>query len=201
MHTIESLFLAAGLALMASLGCNRDQVQSTRIEKVAPASLPPGHPPMDAPANPMPASEAPPIPRSEANQALTWTLPKGWTTAPAGGMRYATLKPPSQGSAEVSVVMLSGPAGGELANVNRWRAQLGLEPIEAAALASAHKTVTAKAGMVKVFEFNNTGNRMVVGLLAAADGNTWFLKLVGEDGPVTQAKPDFLKLLGTLSLG
>ena len=132
---------------------------------------------------------------------MNWTLPKGWTTAQAGGMRYATLKPASTGNAEVSVVMLSGPAGGELANVNRWRAQLGLPAVEEAALASARKFVKSKAGQVAVFEIANAGNRMVVGLLSTADGNTWFLKLMGGDAPVGEARPDFLKLLGTLNLG
>ena len=199
---IKPVSLAASLALVASLGCNRDQVQTTRLEKSdksALMALPPGHPPMSMPPSSMQTNE--PLPPPEVNQALKWTLPKGWTSAPAGGMRYATLKPPAQGNAEVSVVMFSGPAGGELANVNRWRTQLGLPPIEAAALASARKTVKSKAGVVGVFDFNNAGNRMVVGQLATPDGNTWFFKLVGEVAPVSQALPDFMKLLGTLTLG
>lgn len=141
----------------------------------------------------------PPPPQPLGGQALKWTLPKGWTTGQAGGMRYATLKP--AGNAEVSVVMLSGPAGGELANVNRWRAQLGLPPIDEAALAAARKVVKSKAGTVAVFEFSSAGNGMVVGLLTTTDGNSWFLKLMGADAPVNQAKPDFMKLLGTLALG
>jgi hypothetical protein len=202
-------FLTAGLALVAPLGCNRDRVESARIEKAAPAvnpsmdpaALPPGHPPMTAPTTApgtaMPAGQVPPPPKPQGGQALQWVLPKGWTPGEAGGMRYATLKP--SGKAEVSVVMLSGPAGGELANVNRWRSQLGLPPIEEAAL--TRKVVKSKAGTVAVFEFANAGNRMVVGLLSTTNGNTWFLKLMGEDAAVSQALPGFLQLLGTLNLG
>jgi hypothetical protein len=116
-------------------------------------------------------------------------------------MRYATLKPATSGTVEVSVVVLAGPAGGELANVNRWRSQLGLPPVDDAALPSLRKVVKSKAGPVAVFEFNNAGNRMVVGLVSTPDGHTWFLKLLGEETPVSQTKPDFLKLLGTLTLG
>jgi hypothetical protein len=148
-----------------------------------------------------PAGELPPPPAPGSVQGLQWTLPKGWTSVPAGGMRYATLKPATAGNAEVSVVVLSGPAGGELANLNRWRSQLGLPPVEEAALASLRKVVKSKAGGVVVFELNNTGSRMVVGLLPAPDGHTWFLKLLGDDATVRQIKPDFLKLLGTLTLG
>jgi hypothetical protein len=200
LKNLSPLFLLSGLVVLTSLGCNRDQVQSARIEKTAPpadpAALPPGHPPMGAAPTSMPV---PPPPQPMGGQALKWTLPPGWTTGQAGGMRYATLKP--SGNAEVSVVMLSGPAGGELANVNRWRAQLGLPAIEEGALAATRKVVKAKAGPVAVFEFTNAGNRMVVGLLATTDGNTWFLKLMGGDAPVNEAKPGFMKLLGTLTLG
>lgn len=118
----------------------------------------------------------------------------------ATGLRYATLHPPVAGNLEVSVVMLAGPAGGELANLNRWRAQLGLPSLEAAALVSERKVVRSQAGPVSVFEIGNAGNRMVVGLLTPGNDATWFLKLVGEDTPVRQARPAFLQLLGTLSL-
>jgi hypothetical protein len=101
----------------------------------------------------------------------------------------------------VSVVTLTGPAGGELANVNRWRAQLGLPPIEEAGLSALRKVVSSKAGPVSVYEFSQSGSRMVVGLLSTSEGNTWFLKLAGEDAPVTRAKADFLKLLESLHLG
>lgn len=184
MKKIDLLLLVPGLVLS---GCNRDQVQVARVEKAAPAALPSGHPPVATPAPAM----APPT--------LRWVLPPGWTTGEAGGMRYATLLP--SGKAEVSVMLLAGSAGGELANVNRWRAQLELPPIEEAELATHRKVVPSKAGTVVVFEFANAGKRMVVGLLATPAGDTWFLKLMGEDAPIRQAKPGFLNLLGTLTLG
>jgi hypothetical protein len=61
--------------------------------------------------------------------------------------------------------------------------------------------VKSKAGAVSVFDLTGGSSRMVVGLLSAPTGDTWFLKLTGEDAPVAQAKPDFMKLLGTLTLG
>jgi hypothetical protein len=197
--TIPSLLLV----LVTAQGCNRDQVQSTRIEKTPPAALPPGHPSLpSAPGTPMPpVGEVPPPPAPGSVQGLQWTLPKGWTAAPAGGMRYATLKPPASGTLEVSVVVLAGSAGGELANANRWRAQLGLPPVDEAGLAAWRMAVKSRAGTVAVFEFNSNGNRMVVGFLPAADGHTWFLKLLGDDAAVSRVRPEFMKLLGTLTLG
>jgi hypothetical protein len=115
-------------------------------------------------------------------------------------MRYATLKPAATGKIDVSVVVLPGPAGGELANVNRWRGQIGLPALDEAALAGARKTLTTKAGPVTVYDFSSDGQaqtRLVAGL-ASAEGNTWFVKMVGDAAPVGAARPEFIRLLESL---
>jgi hypothetical protein len=151
----------------------------------------------------MPAGQLPAPPRPSGAGALKWVLPKGWTETPGSGMRYATLIPAGGGKVELSVVVLPGPAGGELANVNRWRGQIGLPPIDESALGAARTAVKSKAGTVAVYDFTSPGqvqSRMVTGLLATADGNTWFLKLMGDAEPVGKAKPAFTKFLGSLHL-
>jgi len=59
-----------------------------------------------------------------------WALPPGWTEEKGSGDRRATLRlggaPPRL---ELSVVKLPGLAGGVLANVNRWRGQMGYPPL------------------------------------------------------------------------
>lgn len=66
-----------------------------------------------------------------------WTLPSGWKEERgAGGERLATLRfGRGDPLLELTVVRLEGTAGGALANVNRWRGQLGLEPVSAGELA------------------------------------------------------------------
>lgn len=116
-------------------------------------------------------------------------------------MRVATLKPPVPGKVEASVVVLPGAAGGELSNVNRWRGQIGLGPIDEKALVAARKPINSKAGAVSVFDFSSEGqtkSRMVAGLISTSDGNTWFLKLVGDAEPVGKAEPDFMRIIGSL---
>jgi hypothetical protein len=149
------------------------------------------------------AGEVPPPPTPTGSAALKWTLPKGWTEEKAGGMRYATLKAPGTGKLDISVVFLPGAAGGELANVNRWRGQIGLGPMGEAALAKARTALKTKAGTVAAFDFTGEGqtkSRMVVGLLTTADGNSWFLKMVGDDAPVGRTKPEFMRFLESLRL-
>lgn len=61
-----------------------------------------------------------------------WELPPGWQEKPASGMRWATIVPVNSSEAhQISLIRLprEGNDAAEylLANVNRWRGQLGLE--------------------------------------------------------------------------
>jgi hypothetical protein len=81
-----------------------------------------------------------------------WVLPPGWTEEKASGDRRATLRLGSaQPRLELSVVRLPGMAGGVLANVNRWRGQMGFPPLSQAEVARETQSLEiggAKATLV-----------------------------------------------------
>ncbi len=191
-YSMKLCLIAAGCALFS--GCSRDDVTHFRVAKSVPAA--PAAPPVTPAAMP---GEVPPAPKP-ASGGLRWTLPKGWAEADAGPMRYATLKVPVTGRIDASVVVLPGPAGGELANVNRWRGQISLPPLDEAGLAAARKVVRTKAGPLHVYDFTSDAapaSRVVAGLTQSG-GNTWFVKLTGDTTAVGAAREDFMKLLGSL---
>ncbi len=179
---------AAALAVvLGASACGRDDVTHFRVPKEPQAAR-----------SPAPAETFAPAPREGAG--LRWTLPKGWTEGAGDPMRFATLKPPVAGKIDASVVVLPGPAGGELANVNRWRGQIGLPPLDEASLANARKVLKTKAGPLKVYDFmsdSKPGSRLVAGLTEAA-GDTWFVKMTGDAEAVGAARADFMQLLGSL---
>lgn len=179
---------ATALAIaLTAVACGRDDVTHFRVPKetqpqaaVAPAGV----------------SE----PERPKGRGLRWTLPQGWTEAAGGQMRFATLKPPVPGKIDASVVVLPGPAGGELANVNRWRGQIGLPALDEPGLQRARKVMKTQAGTLKVYDFRSEGkpgSRLVAGLTEAA-GDTWFVKMTGDADAVGAARDDFMKLLGSL---
>jgi hypothetical protein len=187
--------LAAACALAGFTACDQDGVTHYRVAKASPQGAP------TMPAGMGMQGDVPP-PAAPAGGGLRWTLPKGWSETQGGSMRFASFKVPVKGTVDASVVVLPGPAGGELANVNRWRGQIGLEPLDEAALASARKTLATKAGPLKVYDFTSggaSGKRLVAGL-TEIEGNTWFVKLTGDAGAVGAAREDFMKLLGSLRL-
>lgn len=203
---LPSTLLLAGL-MTAALGCKKDEVARQSVAKPAtpapggaPSSLPDGHPPLGGGGMAgMPAMEAP----SQGALPVAWALPKGWVSTGGTGLRAATLKPAADSSVEVSVIALSGTAGGELANVNRWRGQIGLPPVDEKALAGMRQTLKAPGGPVTVFDLaapSPSKTRMVVGTFLLPSGDSWFFKLNGDADPVGKAKPQFLTLLETIRL-
>ncbi len=62
----------------------------------------------------------------------TWTVPSGWQEGQLAQFLVAKyVIAGADGTAAVNVSSLAGDGGGLLANVNRWRGQLGLPPLEA----------------------------------------------------------------------
>ncbi len=179
---------ALAVALLLPLaGCQRDEVAHFRVPRQAP----------------VPASAELAAPPAPDEGGLQWTLPAGWKETRGGGaMRYATLTAPVTGKVEVTVIRLPGPAGGELANVNRWRNQIGLAPLAEGDLAGARKVLTTKAGPLSVYDFTSAGEkkaRTIAGF-AEIQGESWFLKLTGDAEAVQKARAGFLDLLGSIRL-
>lgn len=150
---------------------------------------------MRVPKDDAPVVAAPAAP--EKSSALRWDAPQGWTELPGSGMRLATLTPPG-GGAEATVVALPGDVGGALANVNRWRGQIGLPAFDEAGLAKSRATIRSSVGPVTVYDFTSEGTkktRVVAGTVSSR-GRMWFFKLSGDAEAVAAARPAFTAMLG-----
>lgn len=135
---------------------------------------------------------------SHSHDRLGWKAPAGWKEEAGSGMRLATLTPPG-GQADLSVIQLDGEAGGDLANINRWRGQLGLEPVASAA--EGAQTIATPAGRAIVVDLKGKDSKALVGAILNHSGDTWFFKLTGPAAAVAEAKPGFLALLRSLKHG
>lgn len=151
------------------------------------------------------AGNVPPPPSPAGFQFLA---PAGWVEQPSTAFRVVNFQVPGNGvpAAEFYVTPLSGTAGGELANVNRWRGQLGLAPVDANDLAGLVTTVTGPAGTFRVFDIASTGPalktgeraRMLVAILMRGD-TSWFFRLTGEVDHVAQQRGSFDAFLKSVS--
>ncbi|MBL8014231.1 MAG: hypothetical protein JNN05_10320, partial [Candidatus Omnitrophica bacterium] len=59
---------------------------------------------------------------------VKWQVPNGWSEIAGGGMRIVSFRNVKEPEAiDVSIVSLSGPAGGLQANLIRWAGQIDLD--------------------------------------------------------------------------
>ena len=190
---------AASLMLFAVAGCDRDSVKvyqaSTNDTVVA---LSPAAAPMAMPAT-MPGGL--PAPDTAAYPKLKFALPDGWKEKPAGQMRVASFEAAQAGkTADVSVIPLGGGAGGDAANVNRWRGQVGLEPLDDTALLKLAEQVEIAGQPAALFDVNGTSPgsgdpARILGVILHREDTAWFFKMTGDSALVENQKPAFVAFL------
>lgn len=124
-------------------------------------------------------------------------IPAGWTQKPAGQMVLAAYQASKGGkTADITVTSFPGDVGGVLANVNRWRGQVGLAPIGAGDLAKETKTIDLASGE-KATVVDVTGQKRLYGLMVPREGKTWFYKMMGDTDVVGSEAPKLVEFAGS----
>ncbi len=144
-----------------------------------------------------------------ANISLQWTLPEGWFSLPADGMRIATFKNKNADSpVECSVVSIPGGAGGIKANVRRWMEQLKLPPLSEEAadryIAGQEQIRSAGGLLVQLVDFGflqkegPASDPSLHAAIVTASGQTFFFKMTGTKVAVRENRDPFLLLCRSL---
>jgi len=127
--------------------------------------------------------------------------PAGWTEQDPGVMRKGSWKiSAAGGSAELAVTAFPGDVGGRMANINRWRGQLGLEPATAE-LYDAIEIAMAGPDQGEIIRLKSKdGTRSTLAVMARKGEVTWFLKLTGDTDAVEASAPAFSKFVAETRL-
>lgn len=121
-----------------------------------------------------------------------WQVPSGWKAAGPKPMRLASFDiPNAAGNGDVSISKLSGNGGGLLANVNRWRGQVGLAPLEAGALAANSKAVATAGGDSGTWVELVGTEKTILGAIVARGEVSWFFKLTAPAPVAAQNRDAF----------
>ncbi|MHC4393155.1 MAG: hypothetical protein ACYS22_17825 [Planctomycetota bacterium] len=136
-----------------------------------------------------------------------WQTPEGWKELPTTAMRRANFAIPAHESVECYVTLLPGMAGGVLSNLNRWRKQMGLDPIERAgldelprrALAGSEGVLVSLEGTFQGMSgTQNAENSKMLGIIATRQGQTVFVKMTGARESIDAEAKNFLALIDSL---
>ncbi len=139
-----------------------------------------------APKSAKPEQAALAAPSGEAS-SLVWQAPGDWVEGKASSMRLASYAIPVESgeAGDVSIVKLSGAAGGLLANVNRWAGQIGLANLSPEGLVEVLQDRTTKYDVdyKLVTLINKETQRAILAGIYDIGGDTVFAKLtISEDG-------------------
>lgn len=151
----------------------------------------------------------PPLLEATGDPPLQYTLPPGWEAKPLAPMRAASFKAIASNGKEldVSVVTLAGAAGGNLANVNRWREQVKLPPIDEATLEQSAEHVRVDHLDFLLFDLasaepigEGSEKQRILAAILDHHGRSWFIKMTGQDEAVASQKNAFADFLRGLKL-
>lgn len=193
-----------GLAAALLAGCGRDDIKVYRIAKTdASAPSTPSTPAMGT--TPPGDMTAPPAADPSTAPQLAWTLPAGWVQKPAAEMRLASFSAPGINGqmVDVSIVPLPGMAGGDLANVNRWRGQVGLDPVQDTDLPAMGEEVTVGDSKTPLYDLAGTpagatGKERILAVGLHREDMEWFFKATGDDASVAAQKANFISFLNSI---
>lgn len=179
-------------ALLLSTGCEREGVRAYSVarQRGGPATGSAGGSVGGASTTPTTAGK------------VIWTVPAGWRAVQSEqAMRLATFRAGSGEGVEVTVAAFPGDVGGLLANVNRWRGQLGLEAAVEADLPSMIKTSRGESGEVQMLRLvGPKGQDMLGAIMHPGDGQTWFLKATAAPAALDGIAESFTAFAGTFRL-
>ena len=127
---------------------------------------------------------------------VDWQVPEGWQqVAPPNRMVLAAYQTEKAGqTVTLQVTRMRGNAGGILANMNRWRGQLGKQPVQSRQQQPhQHVTINGWEGiMVDMHGDGDNQSRQRMRVVARfGQQESWFFKLTGPHQAVNQAVDGF----------
>jgi hypothetical protein len=175
------VLLAAALALVS---CNNDKIEVYRVPKEGvTVAMQSG----SAGLAPAPADNPP-----------KWIKPEGWTEQPLSEMRLGSFKADGSNgiSADVSVTAFPGDAGGLAPNVNRWRGQLQLPPLQEEELQQTIERTQVDGVQAFLVDIQTPQNApkpsRILGAVLETTGRTWFVKMTGSPEMIESQHQKFL---------
>ena len=186
--------IAAGVLIAAVVGVIAtpilfgEPLDRIEIQPVAPGAGTTGGATTPAPASP---------PAPAADGPLSWTLPADWSVAPTLQMRLANFSVAGGGACGLFLF----PGGGDrLANVNRWRGQAGLAPLDAAALDQALTAGTCGFGPFQWLPIRGEKTSFLAAIVPTPSGQC-FVKLEAPGERLDALREGFLAFTASLRPG
>lgn len=153
-----------------------------------------------------PANGRPPAADASPREDFSATPPAEWKPGRVSSLRRAAyLVTDADRKAEVTVISLEGITQSVGDNVNRWRQEIGMEPLptDAAAASTEEITIGGRPGRIVQLLGNpdKEPGEATLAAMVVEPTASWFFKLRGDRQLVQREHPKFLKYLETVKFG
>lgn len=203
-HYLQRLpLIVAGIAALCLSACDQAQPVTYQIPKEQRADTMPTIAAATTPETSAPSKmNVLPGMQQAANEAgeVDFITPEGWKKLAASGIRKANLKVTADtGSAEITILTFPGDVGGRLANINRWRGQVGLEAATDEDL-PAFTTAYDISGHRGLYVRLEGETQSILGALLPFHGSTWFVKMLGDTPTVLANEASMQQFLDSIQI-
>jgi len=164
-----------------------------------PANSPPGGTPTPPPTTGQPVTPENTTTGSNdfKKSDLKFNKPTEWTEIPRKQFQLARLTVgEGDRTAEIAV---SRVGGDRLANINRWRSQIGLETVSSEELKQFIKPFEVDSQQGEFIELVS-GEKTILGVMIPDHGQTWFIKLTGSSELAIKERQRFEAFAKSLKL-
>ncbi|MBS0208834.1 MAG: hypothetical protein JSS27_07765 [Planctomycetes bacterium] len=142
------------------------------------------------------------VPREKGTAPFEFVRPQGWRVALPGEMRVMAFDVrEGDQRAEITVSTLGAAGSALLPNVNRWRGQMGLPPLNDAELAAEVKQVPVgplQGGFVAMQGAGDKQGQATLGVVVINGASGWFFKLSGDAGLAERERERFLQFVASI---
>jgi hypothetical protein len=137
---------------------------------------------------------------ADSASGICYQTPDSWTESPPSSIRKANFTiDNASGTAEVSITVFPGDVGGTLANINRWRQQIGLSSIDQLSLNENISSIIISnhQGYFTKLEGNTES---ILGGILPFHGSTWFIKMQGDILAIDEEVDTFKSFLSSIRI-
>ncbi|MFV0443351.1 MAG: hypothetical protein ACK5Q5_07255 [Planctomycetaceae bacterium] len=129
---------------------------------------------------------------------LTYTAPAEWKDA--AQTQFSLVSMSAGNGSDVASITVTPAMGDPLSNVNRWRNQAGLKPVEQAELVEVMSPIESDNLMILYTEAVGETRGILGAMIPVESGQTYFVKLDGPPARVNDEKGRFRKFLESFRL-
>ena len=133
---------------------------------------------------------------AKSQSGIEFTLPSGWTTVEASGMRKVNLLAED---IPVTGISLGEAAKGLKRNVDRWCGQIGLDAPSSDELAKMTEKVDF-SGTKADFVLLEGKEQSILALVFEQESQVWFFKAMGETKKILSQKDNFISFVKSVKL-